>query len=769
MRFIFKSSLLIAAAALTCSSYAQTTDMLIPNKQGSVYANLKSKELKAGNVAAQLPQWLGLAVQNTYKEVSTSTDKLGFAHTRFQQYYNQVLVDGGTMLVHVKDGKITSMNGRIAAIAQMSTNPALSADEAIGVARRTLEVVTLIRQHPEELLVAAVPSDNGETYALAYKVRVDGRTLHGKIQMANVYVDAQTGTVIKKESLIAHADVDATAHTIYSGIRTMTTDDGSAEGYRLRDNARNIETYNVVGDPMSGSGGAMFDAPKDIFNETTTWTEQLALTRVQLSEVGNNGLISGLGFPDGDFIASMAVRGTDMNPETADVINWPDIMLNVAPTASLPLSTNNLYGYIRPEDTSFLAGFAKVNLFADEYIPSDSAFFRAGNLQTPGVYDWADDAGNSGTYEVGMVLNPAVDAHWGMGETHDYYMETFERNSFDGNGSVVKNYVNGVWPIMVTQNNAAALPEPDNAMVYGLGDGVMMNPVVGLDVMGHEFTHMVTDHNGMGGLQYMGESGALNESFSDIFGACIEFRTKGEAANWVIGEDVILVQPGFFRSMSDPKAPASSNNPNFPPQPDTYGQQYWVNPGNMQNDNGGVHINSGVQNKWFYLLCEGGTGTNDNDYDYNVPAIGRDKAEQIAYRNLTTYLTSTSKFIDACNGSLQATIDLFGENSPEEAAVAEAWRAVGLLEGGNAIHAIDAVAAGLKVYPNPSTGGRFTIASENEQTIQAQLFNLVGTSVLQVKVKKGLNNFNIDDLPKGMYLIKFQVGKREAIQKVTVL
>jgi len=83
MRIIFKSSLLIATAALTYSSYAQTADLLIPNKQGSVYANLKGRELKAGNIAEQLPQWLGLSAQNTYREAGTSADKLGFTHIRF--------------------------------------------------------------------------------------------------------------------------------------------------------------------------------------------------------------------------------------------------------------------------------------------------------------------------------------------------------------------------------------------------------------------------------------------------------------------------------------------------------------------------------------------------------------------------------------------------------------------------------------------------------------------------------------------------------------
>ncbi len=771
MRNKLKTSLLIAAGVIAFGypSQAQHQDFLITNNKGSVYANLKGRDVKAGNIAAQLPAWLGLSADNSFREVSTTTDKLGFSHTRFQQYYKNVLVDDGDLLVHVRNGMVTSMNGRVAPIAKLSVTNTISADEAVSAARRHLEIVRIIRQHPETLLITSVPAAEGAQYALAYKVRVDGRTLYGKVKMAHVYIDAQRGTVIKSESLIAHADVEGTAHTLYSGVRTIITDDSEPEAYRLRDSARNIETYDVTGDPMSGNSGLMFDEPKDYYNETTAWTEQPALMAIQLNE-SNPALLSGLGFQTGKFIASMVVRDGVMDLENGDMVAWPDLMLNQIPVAQLPLKTGNLYAFPRAGDTVFMGGFGKVDVSGDELAYTDTSFFSITHLHTPGVYPWNSTTGGSGIYEIAMAKNPALDAHWGMGETHDYYMEKFDRNSYDGNGSVVKNYINGVFPIMVTQNNAAALPEPDNAMVYGLGDGILMNPVVGLDVMGHEFTHMVTANNGNDGLQYRGESGALNESFSDIFGTCIEFRSKGTAANWLIGEDVILAQPGFFRSMSDPKAAAAAGNPNFPPQPDTYGKQYWVNPTNMQNDNGGVHTNSGVQNKWFYLLSEGGAGTNDNDYDYNVAAIGMEKAEQIAYRNLITYLVPTSKYVDACNGSIQAAIDLFGEDSEELESVKEAWRAVGLLEGGSAVSELtESLAAAFMVYPNPSTDGQFTIASEHHELVNAQLFNIVGKPVLQLAVKKGINSFSASELPKGLYLLKFVVGRHEVVQKISLL
>src|SRR5690606_4388865 len=277
------------------SAEAQKQNYTIPNDKGSVYANLKDRKLKSDDLKNNLSQWLGLNPDHTYKVINTTTDKLGFTHRNFQQYYQNTLVDGGTILVHSKDGIITSVNGRVAPIAQLSVQSALNSDEAIGTARRTLEVVTLIRQYPASLLITSVPSAHGMEFALAYKVLIDGRTLDGKIKMANVFVNATNGSVIKTVSLIAHADVEATGHTLYSGVRTITTDDTPENGYRLRDNARNIETYNVTGDPMTGVNGTTFDNPQDYFNPTTVWDEKLALTNIQLTEA-NSVMLSGLGF-----------------------------------------------------------------------------------------------------------------------------------------------------------------------------------------------------------------------------------------------------------------------------------------------------------------------------------------------------------------------------------------------------------------------------------------------------------------------------------------
>ena len=196
-------------------------------------------------------------------------------------------------------------------------------------------------------------------------------------------------------------------------------------------------------------------------------------------------------------------------------------------------------------------------------------------------------------------------------------------------------------------------------MTYGDGDGINYLPFTSTDIVAHEITHGVTEKSA--GLVYQGESGALNESFSDIFGIAVDFYKNPSSANYKFG-DVISVTHTPIRDLS---------NPNATGNPDTYKGLYW-------NTNQDLHSHSMVQNFWFYLLCEGGTGINDTGDSYHVSAIGMEKATQIAYRTLTVYLTPNSNYADARFFSIQAVIDLFGECSTEVTGVASAWYAVGI-------------------------------------------------------------------------------------------
>ncbi len=252
----------------------------------------------------------------------------------------------------------------------------------------------------------------------------------------------------------------------------------------------------------------------------------------------------------------------------------------------------------------------------------------------------------------------ATDAHWGAEKTYDYYFTKYNRNSIDNAGFLLKSYVHV---------NLVAQGYPDNVnafwdglrMSYGDGNSTYA-PLTALDIAGHEITHGLTENSS--NLNYSGESGALNEGFSDIFGTAIEFYARPTRANWTIGEDI----GAAFRSMS---------NPNAFSQPDTYQGTYWYT---GSADNGGVHTNSGVLNFWFYLMSQGGSGTNDKGTAYSVSALGVDKAAAIAFRANTVYLSATSNYAAARTWTIKAAEDLYGVGSNEANQTSCAWAAVGV-------------------------------------------------------------------------------------------
>lgn len=260
----------------------------------------------------------------------------------------------------------------------------------------------------------------------------------------------------------------------------------------------------------------------------------------------------------------------------------------------------------------------------------------------------------------------ATDAHWGAEQTYKYLSASFNRNSINNNGFALNSYVH-------YGNNYVNAFWNGQYMTYGDGNA-NVSPLTALDVAGHEIAHGLTTFTA--NLIYQRESGALNESFSDIFGTAIEFFSRPNGT-WTIGEDMNFI----IRSMSNPKQYGD---------PDTYDGANWLNqvgcvPSN-QNDNCGVHINSGVQNHWFYLISAGGSGTNDKNNTYSVSSIGITKAAAIAYRNLTVYLGRNSDYNEARYYAIRSAIDLYGACSPEVEAVTKAWYAVGV--GANYVNSV---------------------------------------------------------------------------------
>ncbi len=297
------------------------------------------------------------------------------------------------------------------------------------------------------------------------------------------------------------------------------------------------------------------------------------------------------------------------------------------------------------------------NIITDSTAPGNyrlSETGRGGGIYThaPGPIDITDTDNNwtsTANYD-----DYATDAHWGAEMTYDYYFNNFGRQGPDNANMLIDVqahdglYVNAFW------NGTFS--------AYGDGDAVDYYPLTSLEIVGHEITHGVTEFSAA--LVYAGESGALNESFSDVFGAAIRWDANPSVGSWFIGDQIVIPNMAGtpFRNMA---------NPNQFQCADTYGG-LWFNNGDI------VHYDSGIQNYWFYLLCQGGSGTNDIGNPFSVTGIPMSDAIQVAYRNLTVYLTANATFADAALYGEQSAVDLFGQCSNEQVQTAAAWYAVGI-------------------------------------------------------------------------------------------
>ena len=249
----------------------------------------------------------------------------------------------------------------------------------------------------------------------------------------------------------------------------------------------------------------------------------------------------------------------------------------------------------------------------------------------------------------------AVSAHYNSGKVFDYYKNTFGRNSINDKGGNINSFIN-VTEDGVQMDNAYWNGE---AMYYGNGNQAFSALPAALDVAGHEISHGVVQNTA--NLKYQGESGAMNESFADIFGAMID------RANWKMGEDVVKLAyfpSGALRDLSNPNNGTTSGKNGW--QPKNVSEQY-----KGTQDNGGVHINSGITNYAYYLFA-------------TASSMTKDKAERVFYRALKIYLVASSKFIDLRAAVEQSCKDLYPSEPAVLTAAQNAFNTVGIGSGGNA-------------------------------------------------------------------------------------
>ncbi len=339
---------------------------------------------------------------------------------------------------------------------------------------------------------------------------------------------------------------------------------------------------------------------------------------------------------------------------------------------SVPLSHSCFVGNGNTTWHGFRFINTSASLFAGYFLRDECNVSATGIVHTKNrnltftASEYFDDDNNwndGGT--ISTVKQVGISTQWAGKATLNYFYGVHNRRGHTGQAGMgtgldLSEFHNNVI-IGGTRNNACYC---GGNFVFGPGDSdaLSTDDWNTLDIVAHEVTHGVISYSS--DLEYSYESGALNESFADIFGVAVEQWMDGsyDYGTWAMGED----RGPAIRDISDP---------NVHNHPDTYLGFYWYF---GAFDNGGVHTNSGVMNHWFYLLSQGGSGSNNNGTDYEVQGIGIEKARAIAYRNMTVYMTVHSQYLDAREGAIRAANDLYGSCSEEALATAEAWRAVGV-------------------------------------------------------------------------------------------
>ena len=652
-----------------------------------------------------------MADEMKMEEYKVHTDQIG-THHRYDQYYKGIQILGAQYVLHEKNGAVWYANGHLIHRLDMDVNPAISEESALTAALTHIgaDIYMWENLNNEAFLKKEQNDPNASFYPQGELKLTSGRgDLSGKtmrlVYRFDIYaeqplsrnwvdVDAKTGEIINVTTRIHDSYMpDKNSETL------VTTENmgGSAdciycESISLQANEEWISNvvFNTINNSVNTTAG---------YEDFTYLSTDVTIGETYIASVSCGSIFSyeeqiWLYFDwnadcDFDDPGESYDLGQTMGPGTLDIaVTIPKITIGPIRMRAIlnyfddPLSAcGDFLPYGQVEDytvnmvfiggdvpgigTSLYNGY--VDMIIDEYSPYNYRL-RENTTRDAPIHTFDMLNGDNYSQAVDFISGngwdaAGVSAHWGAEATFDYYFDNFGRNSLDGLGFPLLSYVH----YSSAYNNAFW---DGSRMTYGDGDGTNYNPLVCVDIISHELTHGITEFTS--NLIYSGESGALNESFSDIFGNLVEFQEEGPpgsgTGSWRMGEDMTLLGSGGIRNME---------NPNEFQDPDTYYGDFWF-PVNSTIDNGGVHVNSGVQNYWFYLLSTGGSGTNDKGFSYNVTGIGLDNAASIAYHNNTSFLTPFSNHYNARQGSIACAEALFGVGSQQAISTADAWDAVGV-------------------------------------------------------------------------------------------
>jgi len=371
-----------------------------------------------------------------------------------------------------------------------------------------------------------------------------------------------------------------------------------------------------------------------------------------------------------------------------------------------PETTNatDLYGVSRTINTYsinnryYLIDASRPNYSNRSTLPDDPigaiVTLDLGNNDVDQFGSWVDQLSQVESNNNNFQSRTAVSAHYNAGKSYEYFKNTFNRNSIDGKGGTIWSVIN------VAEDNSGS--EFDNAfwngtaMFYGNGKEAFKDLPKAIDAAAHEMSHGVIQNSA--NLIYEFQPGALNESFADVFGAMVD------RDDWKIGEDVVrtsVFPSGAMRDMKNPNNGAGRLETGWQPA----NMSQYVNLSRDQ-DNGGVHINSGIPNRAFQLFAT---------------SVGKNIAEQVYYHALTNYLTQQSQFTDCRASVIQSSTDLYDNNVA--AAAAKAFDDVGIVGDGVVGGTSGGTSTTSTELPNSSGVEHFWVCDVNSNVNAAQAFD----------------------------------------------
>lgn len=391
-----------------------------------------------------------------------------------------------------------------------------------------------------------------------------------------------------------------------------------------------------------------------------------------------------------------------------------------------------------------------------------------------------------------------LDAHWGAEVVYNYWLQIHNRLSYDDEDARITSFVhygdaydNAFW-------NGSFMTYGDGSYQEGTNPNGSFAPLTSLDVCGHEIGHAICTFTS--DLVYARESGAMNEGFSDIWAACVENYADDGTFNfdpWGIGEQIDERDGGIEPGQPNSRALRWMDDPKAASDPDTYGGDHWQEPEcgepTLANDQCGVHGNSGILNKWFYLLTVGSQqaispgsgknaddGVNDMNDAYAVEGLGFAAAERMAFLT-ETFLTPNAKFEEARAAGIEAAGILYGPCTNEQTQMKNAWDAINVTGPDlDCTPTVDFLFESTTVNENASPRG--CNASED---MKVQVFAITsGTENITISAAgSGANpatpgedfdvvttnlSFSTGDLPKGIEVIIYNDGEVEETEEFTI-